>query len=304
MLALGYPQLTVIHNLVKENHTFNVFFGDFPSMFFLRDLRFPPYIENFKFMEEFESHVNAGNLADYTFLEPQYFTVDPFAPANDQHPSHDVIEGEKLIARMYEILRNGPQWNETALLITYDEHGGFFDHFPTPFNGIPNPDGRVSTNPPFNFTQLGVRVPAILVSPWVNAGTILRGNNRGPSSTSEFSHSSVPATIKSLFNLEAPFLTERDAWAATFDFAFLDRDSPRTDCPTKIPTPPSHKPADLKAVEHTQPINDFQRTLIEVANGLDADQDDQDEISKLVTEKDGALFARKKLEAHLKKYVN
>jgi phospholipase C len=57
---------------------------------------------------------------------------------------------------------------ETALIILYDEHGGYYDHVPTPLDGIPNPDGKVSPDPAFDFTRLGIRVPMVVVSPWVN----------------------------------------------------------------------------------------------------------------------------------------
>ena len=74
------------------------------------------------------------------------------------HPDHDVSEGDKLIKKIYDALRAGPKWESTALIITFDEHGGFFDHVPPPTN-IPNPDGLNSTNPAFDFTREGVRVP-------------------------------------------------------------------------------------------------------------------------------------------------
>ena len=91
-----------------------------------------------------------------------YATETPSLLANDQHPSHDVIEGrrsqkmrdmnlltltcsgEKLIKRVYSILRASPLWNKTAFILTYDEHGGFYDHYPIPLNDIPNPDGIIA----------------------------------------------------------------------------------------------------------------------------------------------------------------
>jgi phospholipase C len=77
-----------------------------------------------------------------------------------------------LIKEIYETLRASPQWNQTLMVVTYDEHGGFFDHVPTPVHGVPSPDGIVGP-PPYNFAfdRLGVRVPAILISPWIEKGT-------------------------------------------------------------------------------------------------------------------------------------
>jgi phospholipase C len=298
-MTLGYPQKSIFHNLEKSNLTFDIFFGDFPTAITIRDIRLPPYLERFKFFEEeFEKTASEGRLANYTFLEPKYFSVENDTFATDQHPSHNVAKGEELMAKVYKILRASPQWNETALLITYDEHGGFFDHVPTPFQNIPNPDGLDSINPPFNFTQLGVRVPAVLISPWINQGTLLRGNNTGPTPSSQFSHSSVPATIKNLFNLPTPFLTKRDAWAATFENAFLNRTSPRTDCPMEVPTPPSTKSPELMAAEYLQPINELQWEMIELANTLG--KSTPIDLSKLKTEQDGGKFVMERMRAYLK----
>lgn len=101
---------------------------------------------------------------------PRYFEILGI-PANDDHPVHDVAHGQALIKEVYETLRASPQWNEILLLITYDEHGGFYDHVPTPL-GVPSPDGLLGSAPPysFDFTRLGVRVPTLLISPWIEAG--------------------------------------------------------------------------------------------------------------------------------------
>ena len=69
---------------------------------------------------------------------------------------------------MYEALRASPQWNETLFLITYDEHGGFYDHVAPPDQGVPG-DGQVASNG-FSFDQLGVRIPTIAISPWIAKG--------------------------------------------------------------------------------------------------------------------------------------
>jgi len=146
-------------------------------------------------------------------------------------------------------------------------------------------------------------VPAVLVSPWINPGTILRTHaGAGPTNTSQFSHSSVPSTLKNLFNLSTPFLTKRDAWATPFDSLFFQRTTPRTDCPTSIPTPPrKFKSAERKAIEHLQPLNDFQRTLIEVANSLSGSFVSPRDASKLETEQDGGLFIHERMTAFLQR---
>lgn len=93
-------------------------------------------------------------------------------PGNDDHPSHDVSEGQKFVKEVYEALRSSPQWNEMLFIIMYDEHGGFYDHVPTPVTGVPSPDGIVGPEPyNFQFDRLGVRVPVIMISPWIERGT-------------------------------------------------------------------------------------------------------------------------------------
>jgi phospholipase C len=83
-----------------------------------------------------------------------------------------VANGQRLVKEVYETLRSGPQWNETLLIITYDEHGGFYDHVATPYAGVPNPDGLTGPEPFFfKFDRLGVRIPTIMISPWIKKGT-------------------------------------------------------------------------------------------------------------------------------------
>ena len=88
-----------------------------------RSLRTPVYKAMFRPLEGFEDDATSGNLADYSFIEPRMFPTWE-TPASDQHPDHDVREGELLMKRVYEAVRNGPHWNRTLLVITYDEHGG------------------------------------------------------------------------------------------------------------------------------------------------------------------------------------
>ena len=104
-------------------------------------------------------------------IEQRYFDLLSI-PGNDYHPSHDISIGQEFIKEIYEALRSSPQWNEMLFIITYDEHGGFFDHVPTPIEGVPSPDDIVGPEPyGFKFDRLGVRVPTILISPWIEPGT-------------------------------------------------------------------------------------------------------------------------------------
>ncbi|CAA3022575.1 non-specific phospholipase C6 [Olea europaea subsp. europaea] len=231
-LAKGYPQRTIFDSVHDSGLDFGIYFQNIPTTLFYRNLRKLKYI--FKFHQydlKFKGDAKKGKLPSLTVIEPRYFDLKGL-PGNDDHPSHDVANGQKLVKEVYETLRASPQWNQTLLVITYDEHGGFYDHVQTPFVNVPNPDGNTGPAPYFfKFDRLGVRVPTIMVSPWIKKGTVI-SRPKGPAPNSEFEHSSIPATIKKMFNLSSNFLTHRDAWAGTFEQVVRDLTSPRTDCPS------------------------------------------------------------------------
>ncbi|KAL6010099.1 Phosphatidylglycerol/phosphatidylinositol transfer protein [Asimina triloba] len=263
LLALGYPQRTIFENLDAEGLSFGIYYQNIPATLFYRNLRKLKYLPKFHSYDlAFKNHAQHGKLPNYVVVEQRYMD-SKLTPANDDHPSHDVYQG-----RLYETLRASPQWNQTLLVITYDEHGGFYDHVPTPSRNVPSPDDIVGPEPfLFKFDRLGVRVPTILVSPWIEKGTVVHGPNGSPSPSSEYEHSSIPATVKKLFNLSSPFLTKRDAWAGTFE-GVLTRTEPRTDCPEKLPTPT--KIREGEANEGAQ-LSEFQRELIQLAAVLKGD---------------------------------
>jgi len=141
-----------------------------------------------------------GTLPPYTFLEPNW---DP--SGNSQHPNYNVALGEQLIHDVYEALRGGPGWPQTLLVITYDEHGGCYDHVPPPWSATP-PDNNAGEFG-FGFSRFGVRVPTVLVSPLITAGTVFRV----PSGSIPLDHTSILKTVEERWDL-AP-LSARDAVA-------------------------------------------------------------------------------------------
>lgn len=170
-LAKGYPQKTIFDSMHENGLDFGIYFQNIPTTLFYRNLRKLKYISKFhQFDLKFKKDARNGKLPHLTVIEPRYFDLTGL-PANDDHPSHDVANGQMLVKEVYESLRASPQWNQTLLVITYDEHGGFFDHVKTPFLNIPNPDGNTGPAPYFfKFDRLGVRVPTIMVSPWIKKG--------------------------------------------------------------------------------------------------------------------------------------
>lgn len=177
-------------------------------------------------------------LPDYSFVEPNYsdHPGDDGGEllASDQHPDHDVQAGEVFIASIYDAIRQNPDlWQSTALLITYDEHGGIYDHVPPPAcipDGFHAPLADTS-NMPFAFDRLGVRVPSILVSPWIAKGTVVPGPE-DPANGRVFEHASIPATITQHFIGNYDNRTPREKAAQTFLDLLTDEMRPDSDCPT------------------------------------------------------------------------
>lgn len=268
-LINGFPQKTIFDSLDENGLSFGIYYQNIPATLFFNSLRKLKHVTKFhQYTLKFKLHAKLGKLPNYAVIEQRYFDVDLF-PANDDHPSHDVVYGQRFVKDVYETLRASPQWKEMAILITYDEHGGFYDHVPTPVEGVPNPDGIIGPDPfYFRFDRLGVRVPTLLVSPWIEKGTVIH-EPKGPTPHSQFEHSSIPATVKKLFNLDSNFLTKRDAWAGTFDDQFYIRDTPRDDCPETLPEVGGLlRPWGPKEEAR---LSEFQVELIQLASQLNGD---------------------------------
>ena len=172
---------------------------------------------HFGHFRDFQARAAAGTLPAYTFLEPDFG-----ATGNSQHPNYDVALGEKLIHDVYYTVRNGPGWADTLLLITYDEHGGNYDHVPPPYGATP-PDNTVGEFG-FDFRRFGVRIPAVLISPRIAPGTVFR------TKAGVIDHTSVLRTIEKRWGL--PPLTARDKAAPELGDV-LTLAKPRTDDPLK-----------------------------------------------------------------------
>ncbi|KAJ9131837.1 hypothetical protein P3X46_034749 [Hevea brasiliensis] len=266
LLVEGYAQKTIFESMDEAGFTFGIYYQYPPPTLFYRNLRKLKYLKHFhQFDLHFKKHCEEGKLPNYVVVEQRFFDLLSI-PANDDHPSHDVSEGQKFVKEVYEALRASPQWNEMLFIIIYDEHGGFYDHVPTPVTGVPSPDDIVGPAPYFfKFDRLGVRIPALLISPWIEPGTVLHGPS-GPEPTSQYEHSSIAATVKKLFNLKE-FLTKRDAWAGTFE-GVLTRSSPRTDCPVALTEPVKLREADAK---EEAKLSEFQEELVQMAAALNGD---------------------------------
>ncbi|HQT26254.1 MAG TPA: alkaline phosphatase family protein, partial [Burkholderiales bacterium] len=178
---------------------------------------------------------------------------------NDQHPPHHVGMGEDLIAEVYNAVRNSPLWERTLMIVIYDEHGGIYDHAP-PQEAVPPDETR---SQPFGFDRYGVRVPAVLISPYIRQGTILK---RPQGSAYPFDHTSVIATLRKCFDLGAP-LTRRDAVAPNLD-SVLNLEEPQNPGPERIVPLPYSLPEDALEKALAAPLNGFQKAMHEAAAHL------------------------------------
>ena len=175
----------------------------------------------FRLWGDFLADCKNNSLPEYSFVEPAYsdnFGID----ANDQHPDHSVLAGDTFIQNVYEAIRsNDDTWKSTVLLIVWDEHGGIFDHEIPPM--VSHVDGFTSTDPQFNFDRLGVRVPALVISPYVPAGIV---------DHTVYEHTSIPATVTEQFigapGTFSPY--EREQYANTF-MHLLTLNQPRMEMP-------------------------------------------------------------------------
>ncbi|TMC02499.1 MAG: phosphoesterase [Chloroflexi bacterium] len=166
----------------------------------------------------------------YVFIEPSYGHVladgRNFKCGSSMHPLDDVTRGERLVKEVYEAIRSSACWPTSLLLITFDEHGGLYDHVTPPPAVAPgdtfDPDNNRHG---FRFDQLGVRVPALIVSPHVPRGVV---------DHTVYDHTSLLATVEHLYGLEP--MTRRDAAAERFDH-LLSAPAQRRDTPARLPEP-------------------------------------------------------------------
>lgn len=248
-----YNMETVFNRLAAAGKDWRVYFHDIPQSVALSRLWFNVLAHFHHFEEDFARDAAAGNLPAYSFIEPRYFTdtVNGRLP-NDSHPPHNVAYGEALIADVYNALRAGPAWKHTLLIVTYDEHSGCFDHVVPP--PATPPDDRRPNG--YDFSQFGVRVPAVIISPYVRPRSVIR-----PAGTTPFDHTSIIATLGKLFGF--PPLTARDAAAP--DLLQSLSATPDNDGPAAILAPAVAPASQQVARAANRPLNSMQQSLTTTA---------------------------------------
>lgn len=186
-------------------------------------------------LQHFESDLpktddEADQYVKYTFIEPAYGDIvsGNYAHGSSQHPMDGLASGNNLLARVYAAIRNSPVWKHSLLIVTHDEHGGFYDSAAPIALQPPGDNPAYGYNRHgFDFSRSGVRVPALLASPWLP---------RGELDSTPYDHSSISATVRALFGTRA--LTERDT--AANNLLAKATGTSRDDCPeelTMLPEP-------------------------------------------------------------------
>jgi phospholipase C len=229
--------MSVYERLTNAGHAAKLFYFDEASstMEVVNLLQNQPKL--FGTYDDFRNACKSGNLPQYSFVEPNYSDHEDDGGeqiACDQHPDHDVQQGEVFIAEIYNSIRQNPTlWKSTAMLVVYDEHGGIYDHVPPPscpkdgFTASPDQTGVPGLT--FEFDRLGIRVPSILISPWVPKATVVPGP--GEAGGRIFEHASIPRTVTQFFVGDYPANTVREQQASTFLDLLSDTMRADDDCP-------------------------------------------------------------------------
>lgn len=139
-------------------------------------------------------------LPAYSFIEPR-FNAELFGleQPNDYHPPHNICRGETFLANVYAAVRSSPYRDKIMLVIMFDEHGGCYDHVAPPTGAVAPLPCPVSRDGKFKFDRFGVRIPAIVVSSYVEPGTVFRASP----GEAPYDHTSILATLRDWLNLAA-----------------------------------------------------------------------------------------------------
>ena len=246
-----YDQDTVYDRLNERKVDWRIYFGDFPQSMLLEHQRRPENARRYRPMKQFFADAEGPEFKfpAYSFIEPRYYAPHQ----NDDHPPHDVYGAQRLIADVYNAVRKNERlWESTLLVILYDEHGGFYDHVSPPA-AVPPDEHRQE----YSFDRLGVRVPAVLVSPWVDKRV----------EHTVFDHTSVLKYAIEKWSLGP--LGERAASATSLAVALRPGGEPRRDTPERLVVP-EPAPATLaeEAKEATE-LNELQMAMVALAMFLE-----------------------------------
>jgi phospholipase C len=193
---------TVFEVLEEHGVTWKIYFSDIPFALALDHLaQDATYTQKMRFIQDFFVAAESGDLPAVTWLDPRFTDVEAGGfgindAASDDHPPGDVRRGQLLVKQIYDALARSPVWSKTLFIVTYDEHGGFYDHVTPPGTStdtdVPAAGGPADDTA--RYRRYGVRVPTLLISPWVATGGVAKD---------QFDHTSLIATMLRRFCLDA-----------------------------------------------------------------------------------------------------
>ena len=176
-------------------------------------------------LDQFKLDAKNGTLPAFSYLEPAWIAP---TGSTSYHPGADLVPGETALNEIYEAIKNGPGWEQTLLIITFDKNNGLYDHVAPPYARKPWPN---DLNNGFAYDLMGPRVPTIMVSPWIEQQSVIRAEGDIP-----FDSTSFAATLLHWFGVPKPLwgLGDRMEIAPTFE-TILQASQPRNDAPTLTP---------------------------------------------------------------------
>jgi phospholipase C len=255
LLYAGYVQDTIYDRLNEQAIPWRIYHGDVPQSLVLSHQRSGLNPRGYEWLDQFfvDAEGREKDFPAYVFVEPNYFHIPFEQPQNDDHPPNSTIPAQALLGKVYNALRaNNDLWNSTLLVVLYDENGGFYDHVEPPA-AVPPDDHHTE----WSFDRLGVRVPALLVSPWVGQGVL----------STEFDHASLLNYLTDKWGLSP--LTERVRQAQSFAEAIRTTGQPRSDTPESVPVPALMSVAAEGAEEQPEELNENQEALLAFTDYLE-----------------------------------
>lgn len=252
-----YDQTTLYDRLCEKGISWRIYHdGEAQSMVMVDQLL---HLDHYSKMEDFFDDVQVqANFPQYVFIEPCYSG----AGQNDQHPPSDIMKGELLIAKVYNAIRsNEALWANTLFVLLYDEHGGFYDHAVPPATVAPD-----EHTDEFAFNQLGLRVPAILASPWLDAQV----------DHTVYDHTSLLRYVSDKWGLGP--LGARTAQANSFSALLEKRSAARSDAPQ-----PFQQALLSPAETQNKTINENQKALVGFSQYLEKHMEEVEDMAAVGT---------------------
>jgi phospholipase C len=254
-----YDQPTLFDRLNEKHLDWRVYFGDTPLSFLLVHQWSPENAARHHHITAFyqDAAGDPDEFPPFAFIEPAY--MEP--GANDAHPPHDIVESDMLVANVYNAIRaNDALWSSTLLVVLFDEHGGFYDHVPPP-PAVP-PDHH---DEEYSFDRYGVRVPALLVSPYVANGLF----------SDLLDHTSLLKYLQEKWGLGDLGARTADPSTNTFKAALQTEMPPRSDAPSRIA---SSTISAGPAIASLGALNDHQSAIVAMSQTLESMTDEDPNI--------------------------